>query len=67
MPVYEYACEECGERFELFLRSVSATSSPICPHCGSADVHKAISLFGVAGASSTRNVPASAACGPGPV
>ena len=67
MPVYEYACDACGKRFELFLRSVSQGSSPVCPHCTSTQVHKSISLFGVGGGSSAGAVPAGAACGPGPV
>jgi putative FmdB family regulatory protein len=67
MPVYEYACDQCGKRFELFVRSVSASSSPVCPHCGSLDVHKAISLFGVGVGSSAGRAPAAASCGPGPV
>jgi putative FmdB family regulatory protein len=67
MPVYEYACDQCGKRFELFVRSVSSSSSPVCPHCGSADVHKAISLFGVGVGASAGRAPAAASCGPGPV
>ena len=66
MPVYEYVCDECGERFEVFVRSPTKKGVYTCPHCGSEEVHKAISLFGVGGA--TRSTGASAAsCGPGPV
>jgi putative FmdB family regulatory protein len=51
MPVYEYRCEECNEGFELFVRSSSQKTNPSCPKCGSHKVRKAISLFGVGGAS----------------
>jgi len=34
MPVYEFECEECGERFEELTR-VGAESAP-CPVCRSA-------------------------------
>jgi putative FmdB family regulatory protein len=63
MPVYEYCCDECGETFELFVRSVARKETPTCPKCGSTEVRKAISLFGIGGAS--RSGEASAvSCGP---
>ena len=33
MPLYEYKCEKCGNRFEK-LESVSASSTKKCPKCG---------------------------------
>ena len=33
MPIYEYRCEACGERFEEFL-STSTKPAPPCPKCG---------------------------------
>jgi putative FmdB family regulatory protein len=66
MPVYEYECEACGRTFELFVRSVKRENTPVCPHCGSEQVHKAISLFGVGNQGAT-GVPSGASCGPGPI
>jgi len=66
MPIYEYRCAECGERFELFVRSSSKQTVPACPKCGSPKVEKAISLFGVGGADGGSRASA-ASCGPGPV
>jgi putative FmdB family regulatory protein len=63
MPVYEYRCGECGEQFELFLRSAMQKAAPTCPKCGSSEVEKAVSLFGVGGASGSGRASA-AACGP---
>ncbi|MBN1811206.1 MAG: zinc ribbon domain-containing protein [Anaerolineae bacterium] len=63
MPVYEYRCAECGEKFDLFLRSAMQKAAPICPKCGSSEVEKAISLFGVGGASGSSKASA-ASCGP---
>jgi len=34
MPVYEYACEKCGHRFEQ-RRKVSDRPASKCPHCRS--------------------------------
>jgi putative FmdB family regulatory protein len=65
MPVYEYRCDQCGERFDLFVRSATKQIEPKCPQCGSTKVKKAISLFGVGGASGGQNL--SASCGPGPI
>ncbi|MBE9507339.1 MAG: zinc ribbon domain-containing protein [Chloroflexi bacterium] len=65
MPVYEYCCDECGERFELFVRSVAHKATPVCPRCGSPEVRKAISLFGIGGAGGSSKTSA-ASCGPAP-
>jgi putative FmdB family regulatory protein len=62
MPIYEYRCEECGERFELFVRSLSRQFEPTCPKCGSKRVSKSVSLFGVSGASGSTSA---STCGPG--
>jgi putative FmdB family regulatory protein len=32
MPIYEYRCQQCGERVEIIVRS--GTTTPSCPHCG---------------------------------
>jgi len=66
MPIYEYICDECGEKFELFVRSSSKKAALTCPHCGGDQVHKAISLFGVGGTGGSTKASA-ASCGPGPV
>jgi putative FmdB family regulatory protein len=43
MPIYEYACDSCGHRFEKLVR-VGAEPPP-CPQCGSA-VRKLVSQSG---------------------
>jgi putative FmdB family regulatory protein len=52
MPIYEYRCHECDERFELFVRSSAQQAAPVCPKCGSPNVKKAVSLIGIGGTSS---------------
>ncbi|HEC34046.1 MAG TPA: zinc ribbon domain-containing protein [Chloroflexi bacterium] len=47
MPIYEYRCRRCGEEFEKLVRSLSAQEVVTCPRCGSEEVEKAISLFGL--------------------
>jgi putative FmdB family regulatory protein len=65
MPIYEYRCIECGEGFEMFLRSLAQRTAPVCPKCGSTEVQKALSLFGVGGVSGSDKANV-ASCGPSP-
>jgi len=45
MPLYEYICSECENRFDA-LRSMADADAPIaCPRCGSGQTARAISLF----------------------
>ncbi len=42
MPLYEYQCESCGERFEL-LQKFSDPVPDTCTRCGKGPVHRLIS------------------------
>ena len=33
MPIYDFKCDKCGHRFELFT-SISRRSQAACPKCG---------------------------------
>ena len=59
MPIYEYACPGCGERFEKLVRRFGDAVS--CPACQSPDVEKQLSVFAVA-----KATPAFAGCGASP-
>ncbi|HEY75593.1 MAG TPA: zinc ribbon domain-containing protein [Thermoflexia bacterium] len=49
MPLYEYVCDDCGERFEA-LRSMRDADAPIdCPRCGGHRAKRALSLFAAIG------------------
>jgi len=37
MPIYEYRCEKCDERFEEYL-TASTSPTPPCPKCKSKKV-----------------------------
>ena len=45
MPIYEYRCRACGKRSSFFTRSVGDSLDPVCSHCKSSDMHRAISSF----------------------
>jgi putative FmdB family regulatory protein len=67
MPIYEYICQDCGERYDKFVRSSVAKIDLRCPKCGSAQGKKAFSVFGVrgeGGGSSLAATSSAAACGP---
>jgi putative FmdB family regulatory protein len=42
MPIYEYQCGDCEQRFEEYL-SDSTTPAPPCPKCGSTKVRRLMS------------------------
>jgi putative FmdB family regulatory protein len=41
MPIYEFECEQCGERFEELVASGAADVA--CPQCGSVQTRRLIS------------------------
>jgi putative FmdB family regulatory protein len=44
MPVYEYRCESCGERFEKLVRSIRQEPREVrCPACQDTEVRRLIS------------------------
>jgi len=51
MPIYEYICHECQERFEKLVRqSQNAPSFPACPVCDSTNTERVMSSFAQGGA-----------------
>lgn len=44
MPIYDYECLDCGERFEALVRN---SNSPACPGCQGRNLKQLISMFAV--------------------
>ncbi len=45
MPLYEYVCKDCGQRFDA-MRSMKDADSPIlCKHCQGDRTQRALSVF----------------------
>jgi putative FmdB family regulatory protein len=40
MPLYEYQCDACGERFEVIQKSFSSPAPDVCEKCGKGPVHR---------------------------
>ncbi|MFH0810971.1 MAG: zinc ribbon domain-containing protein [Pseudomonadota bacterium] len=49
MPIYEYDCGKCGNRFENLARSADDKAAPACPKCGSKETRKMVSGFSSCG------------------
>src|SRR5215212_3880386 len=43
MPLYEYQCESCNNRFEKIQKSYTDPAPEACPKCGNGPVRKLIS------------------------
>ena len=44
MPIFDYKCRKCGERFELLVLKATVAA---CPSCHSQELDQQISTFGV--------------------
>ncbi|MEZ5400030.1 MAG: zinc ribbon domain-containing protein [Bryobacteraceae bacterium] len=49
MPMYEYRCQECGEKYEQLRRMSEADTGLACPRCASQKVERLLSAFATAG------------------
>jgi putative FmdB family regulatory protein len=45
MPIYEYVCEHCGFKFELYRSFWQSDDGIECPSCGQAGVTRQFSTF----------------------
>ena len=64
MPIYEYICEECGQKYDKLVRSSTANVELACPKCGSDRGRKAFSAFSAHGSSSAGSFSSGSDCGP---
>jgi putative FmdB family regulatory protein len=60
MPIYEYACQECGREFETLVRG---GQSPACPACHSTSLDKKLSVFATAAERARAAPPMAMPCG----
>ncbi len=69
MPLYEYACLECGHEFDKLRRASEADSPVACPECNAENARRMISVFSahhsggaIAGAGSSCSATSCASC-----
>jgi putative FmdB family regulatory protein len=68
MPMYEYGCMECQNRFDRLRRMDQNDQDVACPYCQSAHVERRLSVFAAhskGGATVSEAAPAPQATGGG--
>ncbi|MCD6250641.1 MAG: zinc ribbon domain-containing protein [candidate division Zixibacteria bacterium] len=55
MPIFEYECKNCGNRFEELVDSTNAEIR--CPKCKSPETDKLLSIFSSSGGSGGSSTP----------
>jgi putative FmdB family regulatory protein len=58
MPVFEYKCQSCGNKYEIYHPAKEKKEDVICPECKSADSEKLFSTFAASISSSFSEMPA---------
>jgi len=65
MPMYEYQCRDCGERFDELVSGSGVDDREItCPNCGKNNAERLMSAFASAGGGSSQPVSSGSSCGP---
>ena len=54
MPLYDYACYDCGNSFEMLRRMNDDDREVRCPECGSERIERILSTFATGGCGSSR-------------
>lgn len=58
MPLYEFRCRSCGERFEQLVRGEDRNQPVVCPRCQAAETERVFSAFARMGARTCDPLPA---------
>ena len=62
MPIYSYICNDCKEKSDLFMGVGGKDEKLICKRCGSKNIERTYSSFGVGSSSSKKNMGSDASC-----
>lgn len=52
MPIYEYRCQSCGDKFERLVRRATDVLESGCPSCGEKHLEQQYSTFAAPGGAS---------------
>ena len=63
MPIYEYQCQKCGEKFDKLLRTMNDSTPITCTKCGSTQTTRALSLFAVGAETAGKSAAPTGGCG----
>lgn len=56
MPIYEYRCQSCRRRMDIFVQGFSPPENPSCTKCGSKELSRIYSAFAVRKSKQDRSV-----------
>ena len=56
MPIYEYRCESCSEKFEVLTRFAERDKAQVCPACESTKTRVLVSSFAFGGGGETSSL-----------
>ena len=45
MPLYEYACAQCSQKFSVLVGMTAVSDSALCPRCGASEAMRRVSRF----------------------
>jgi putative FmdB family regulatory protein len=65
MPIYEYRCDGCSEKFEVLTRFAERDTAQVCPSCESTRTRVLVSSFAGAGGPSSETLDFGSAEGGG--
>ena len=55
MPIFEYLCDDCGNKFEKLVRRAAEAARAECPSCGRDHVTTQVSSFAARTNGSTKD------------
>jgi putative FmdB family regulatory protein len=61
MPVYSFKCNNCGEKFDLLVGITQEKAKLVCKKCGSKNIEKQLSTFGINMESSSSSISSTSA------
>jgi putative FmdB family regulatory protein len=64
MPLYEYVCHACQDRFERLARASESSVGVVCPACGGHETKRVFSTFAAAGQRASAPAESGPSCGP---
>ncbi len=59
MPIYEYLCQDCGNKFEKLVRRTDDALEAGCPSCGQKHLQQEYSTFAARAGSDNSSAPMS--------
>ena len=62
MPIYEYLCQDCGNKFEKLVRRTEDVLESGCPSCGQKHLQQEYSTFAARATEGSQAAPMGGGC-----